>query len=464
MHVNNPNARIAIKEQIEQNNLIDIWRDTHPDENIFTWHKYNENKQSRLDYFLVSASLSPFIVKADIIAGFCSDHSAITLEIDFTKFKRGRGFWKFNSSLLSDPQYVTDVKNIIKRVVAQYGIINGDEKFYENASDQVLQGFYSSTSPELLQHVTLRINPQIFLDILQLEIRGYTISFPSKKKRHRVAQELLILQEIEVLEKKISACNDAANFSLVNQTLIAKKEELENLYAYQAQGAFIRAKARYKMEGEKPSKLFCSLEKHHGIQKHIPKLITEKNEVKTELTEQNSIENEIYTYYKDLFSNKDSTNAEITNFLDEDQVSSCPKLCESQKEKTKGLITVGELTKYLKKSKNCVSPGSSGFTNEFYKFFWIDLKTFITKAVNYSYECGMLSVTQRMGVITLIPKGDKDKNFLKNWRPLTLLNTIYKFVSGCIAERIKPHLDTIRHGDQKGFVSGRYIGEPIKTT
>ena len=129
-----------------------------------------------------------------------------------------------------------------------------------------------------------------------------------------------------------------------------------------------------------------------------------------------------------------------------------------------GLISVDELTKYIKKSKRNVSPGSSGFTNEFYKFFWIDLKIFITKAINYGYENKMLSVTQRMGIITLIPKGDKDKSYLKNWRPLTLLNTIYKLVSGCIAERIKPHLDTIIHGNQKGFVSGRYIGESIKTT
>ena len=121
------------------------------------------------------------------------------------------------------------------------------------------------------------------------------------------------------------------------------------MYAHQAQGAFIRAKARYKMEGEKPSKLFCSLEKHNGVQKHIPKLIIEKNEVKMELIEQKSIENEIFTYYKDLFSNKDSPDAEITNFLDEDQVISCPKISESQKEKTKGLLTVSELTKYLKK-------------------------------------------------------------------------------------------------------------------
>ena len=71
----------------------------------------------------------------------------------------------------------------------------------------------------------------------------------------------------------------------------------------------------------------------------------------------------------------------------------------------------------------------------------------------------MLSVTQRLGIITLIPKGEKDKTFLKNWRPLTLLNSLYKFVSGCISERIKPHLDKIVNGDLKGFVSGRYIGE-----
>ena len=47
---------------------------------------------------------------------------------------------------------------------------------------------------------------------------------------------------------------------------------------------------------------------------------------------------------------------------------------------------------------------------------------------------------------------------------IQLTNVLYKLVSGCIAERIKPHLDTIIHGDQKGFVSGRYIGEAIRTT
>ena len=64
----------------------------------------------------------------------------------------------------------------------------------------------------------------------------------------------------------------------------------------------------------------------------------------------------------------------------------------------------------------------------------------------------------------MIPKGEKDKTFLKNWRPLTLLNSLYKILSGCIANRIKPCLETIIHGDQKGFVSNRYIGEAVRST
>ena len=36
---------------------------------------------------------------------------------------------------------------------------------------------------------------------------------------------------------------------------------LEEINLYQTQGAFIRNRAKYKLEGEKPTQLFCSLEK-----------------------------------------------------------------------------------------------------------------------------------------------------------------------------------------------------------
>ena len=365
---------------------------------------------------------------------------------------------------MNEPTYLTLIKDTIKRVVAQYAIVENDENFNENATDEILDEFYLSTRPETLPFINLKINPQAFLDVLLMEVRRVTISFSAEKKRDRIANELLLVDTIENLETKLAAEQNEDTFNRINNELQAKKLDLENIYSFQAKGAFVRARARYNIEGERPSRLFCSLEKHNGEQKHIPKLVIEENNQKKEVVEQKEIEQEIYKYYRDLFSNKPVDDTSIQDFLSPEISVSCPKLSQAEKDTMEGLLTTEELTKYLKSTKNNVAPGSSGFTNEFFKFFWLDLKVFVTKAINYSYEMGSLSVSQRLGIITLIPKSDKDKNYLKNWRPITLLNSLYKLISGCIAERIKPHLNEIVHPDQKGFVPDRYIGEAVRTT
>ena len=78
-----------------------------------------------------------------------------------------------------------------------------------------------------------------------------------------------------------------------------------------------------------------------------------------------------------------------------------------------------------------------------------------------AFECGRLIISQRQGLINLIPKKGKDPLFLKNWRPLSLLNQDYKLIAKCIAARIKHTLCSIIHHDQSGFIKDRYIGENI---
>ena len=129
-----------------------------------------------------------------------------------------------------------------------------------------------------------------------------------------------------------------------------------------------------------------------------------------------------------------------------------------------GLITLKEATDYMKKCRADASPGSSGFTGGFYKLFLRNMKIFIVNSLNFAYESGNLSLSQKLGIIILLPKPQKDKKLLSNWRPITLLNHIYKILSGTLAERLKPALPQIIHGDQKGFVKGRFIGECVRNT
>ena len=71
-----------------------------------------------------------------------------------------------------------------------------------------------------------------------------------------------------------------------------------------------------------------------------------------------------------------------------------------------------------------------------------------TQATIYSFEIGKLPSSQTIGIISLIPKGEKPKEYLDSWRPITLLNSIHKIISGVLAKRINGVLPQIIHPDQ----------------
>ena len=73
-----------------------------------------------------------------------------------------------------------------------------------------------------------------------------------------------------------------------------------------------------------------------------------------------------------------------------------------------------------------------------------------------------LSATQRQGIIICIPKDGRPKQYIKNWRPISLLNNTYKIASACVAQRLKLVLPDIIHKDKTGFLKGRYIGEYLR--
>ena len=122
-----------------------------------------------------------------------------------------------------------------------------------------------------------------------------------------------------------------------------------------------------------------------------------------------------------------------------------------------------EASSAVAKLHNDKSPGPDGFTSNFFKLSWKHLGIFLVRFLNYSFKNGHLSLSQRQGMNTLIPKSGKSKDRIENWRPVSLLNTTPNILSAAIANRLRKVMDKLTSINQKGFMKNRYIGECIRT-
>ena len=128
----------------------------------------------------------------------------------------------------------------------------------------------------------------------------------------------------------------------------------------------------------------------------------------------------ICKFYKNLFKkNVTKSDLEKKSFLDSialpNLTSKSFDICESE-------ITEKDLITALKSMPYGKSPGHDGLTKEFYEHFWDDLKFYFINSLKQSKSNGHLSISQRQAIIKLIAKKDREKRFVKNWRPVSLFD------------------------------------------
>ena len=97
-----------------------------------------------------------------------------------------------------------------------------------------------------------------------------------------------------------------------------------------------------------------------------------------------------------------------------------------------------------------------------YKFFWSDFGTEMTASFDYAFQKGSPSIRQKRGIISLIPKKNKDKTLLDNLGPISLLNVYYKILTKSIAKRLEKVVPKIINSDQTGYIKGRVIDENVR--
>ena len=109
----NSNSANLINTFMEDQNWCDIWRVVNGDRREFTWRRRNPFVMSRLDFFLIPYENVNSVVESQIVSGVQSDHSFISLTISLSDNIRGRGYWKLNTSVLHDIDYLKQMNKKI---------------------------------------------------------------------------------------------------------------------------------------------------------------------------------------------------------------------------------------------------------------------------------------------------------------------------------------------------------------
>ena len=87
------------------------------------------------------------------------------------------------------------------------------------------------------------------------------------------------------------------------------------------------------------------------------------------------------------------------------------------------------------------------------------INAYLIASLNHSFQEGQLSTSQRQVMITLIENKGKDKRYLKNWKPISLMNVDTKIASKTIATRLKMVIQKLIHHNQTAYIGNRYVGE-----
>lgn len=380
-------------------NLNDAFRFLYPKDIVYSFRCRIWGTLERLDRFYVGPVILPRVSQVKHLSTVFTDHNAVRLDLRLDKSPPKKStLWKCNIEVLDDPHFRDDFTFLCDCLEDSYG---------PNPTVDSWESFKRQTKSLVINHAA-RLNAirRAEIDDIAYKIRNLSIE------------------------------DEANEVEAAIQTYLDKIKE----------GAKIRSKTMDLDNSEKPTSYFFAKEKKHNKKQFIKKLKVDNKVVE----DPDEIVEACHDYFSELLSPKPIDESLWDSFFKD-----CPSLTEEEAELCEGAITYDECYKAIRGMADGKSPGSDGFPAEFYKKLFPLFGFFFIKIINSGIN--QLSLSQRIGVISLLSKNPENADLLSNWRPITLLNVDYKIISKSITNRIKKVANSLIQPDQTCGLAGRSI-------
>ena len=375
---------------------------------------------SRIDRFYVSDNFCDKGGKHGIMPGtMLSDHSPVILTIK-SESKTMQIQMRVPEALLMDSQYSGEVERIWINQMEQAG----------NILEKVTQA---------LEHISSFFKEQAKL--------SYEVYVTRERNIRRAVVSLQRLQERHPESRWVA------------EHLAQAKQTVTEIESKRGEFNFHYQKSRWSKTGDRCTKEFFDKVRPRKLNSGIRQLRKEDGTITEDPGEMRTIATK---YFSQLLTAEETT-VEILNYRQKVWEQISPRVSLEMRIELGLPLSTEELTEAFDRlpKHNCL--GEDGFTPTFILNNWHLWKDSICMAFNEILASGHMPSTMGGGLIFLIPKGDQASDDICKWRPITLLNTMYKILAKAISLRLQPLLPQLIHSSQTGFIKERSILDNIFT-
>ncbi|GJS81568.1 RNA-directed DNA polymerase, eukaryota [Tanacetum coccineum] len=342
------------------------------------------------------------------------------------------------------------ISNIVGRWNGE-SIIMGD--FNEVRSSEERRG--SCFNPYSARYFDRFISNARLVDVT-LEGYAFTWAHPSASKMSKLdrflvsdAKKLEISGSKNEMISELGAIDKDMDRGVFDDDTVFRRFELKhkllNVSEMESKDNFQKSKVKWAVEGDENSKFFHGIINKRRAQLAIRGIFvdgfweTEPGMIK------DAFFNHFASRFKEPANHRFKLNFEFNK-----------KLHQNQMEDLERSVSRDEIRRAVWSCGDNKSPGPDGFTFEFFKKYWDCIGSDFCEAVEYFFVNSSFSKGCNSSFVALIPKV-MDAKFVNDFRPISLIGSVYKVVTKVLANRLAPVIADLISDTQSAFVAGRQI-------
>ncbi|XP_074302488.1 uncharacterized protein LOC141634059 [Silene latifolia] len=258
---------------------------------------------------------------------------------------------------------------------------------------------------------------------------------------------------LEVKRKQLTRLNEGDRSEAAVQKRRKLIAEIAALYKQEEQYWRQRSRTLWLKDGDRNTKFFHSKAGERKRKNFIPFLIDDEGR---ECAGEEKVEGVAVDYFKELFQTAEPTNFDDVLLGLEGRVT----------DRMNGMLRMDyreeEVVEALNQMHPLKAPGPDGMNGLFFQSYWHEIGPQVTASVLEILRGNVSPERLNKTNIVLIPK-KKAPDKIRNFRPISLCNVVYKLVSKVLANRLKMFLGDVVSENQSAFTPGRLITDNILT-